>query len=195
VHLQASPQPTNLLSLMTEWTMLARFTTGFILAFASVGKLSDLTQFAVALREYEILPQRLIALGAKVVVVFEAILAAALFSGTWMRLSLGIASILFVGFAAAVAWALARGRNIDCGCFGGILRTKVSRSSVVANSAVAGLAVVAIPLSEPIHAKGSVLSYLVVGTCSLLLAGVYVLAAYAASVRLRLREIGEGSTA
>lgn len=120
---------------------------GLLLAFAAWHKLRDMARFRATLADYRLLPERLVAIAAVIVVGLELLTAMALLdlriAGAWA------AAALLTLYAAAIGVNLARGRrHIDCGCGGPTERRTISgwlvaRNAVLVAVALAGLAPVA----------------------------------------------------
>lgn len=101
-----------------QW--LLRLGLGALFIAAGVAKLRDPTTFATEIANYRFLPGLAPYLATALPAV-ELVLGATLLVGTaaWRRAAaLGTAALLVV-FTVAVAQVVARGINVDCGCFGG----------------------------------------------------------------------------
>jgi hypothetical protein len=120
------------------WTV--RLAAAALLAAAGAAKLAALEPFVGVVRNYRLLPAALVRPAAYVIPPVELALAAwlVLLPGSGLP-ALG-ASLLTLGFAAAMAVNLRRGRaDIDCGCFAGLMRQRLSWALVARNVALAGL--------------------------------------------------------
>src|SRR5947209_4134985 len=91
---------------------------GIIFLTSAVPKLRHPKGFVLAVLEYRVLPPRLSWYYARLVPPLEFLLALLLLTGTAVRFAAAILSMLLLSFIAAVAINLARGRNLDCHCFG-----------------------------------------------------------------------------
>ncbi|MRG90720.1 MauE/DoxX family redox-associated membrane protein [Polyangium spumosum] len=103
----------------TTLLWLLRLALGGMFLAAGALKFSDPTSFALEIHNYQLLPDLAPLLAATLPAV-EIVLGLALVVAPrpWARASaLGAALVLGV-FTVAVASAVARGVNIDCGCFG-----------------------------------------------------------------------------
>jgi uncharacterized membrane protein YphA (DoxX/SURF4 family) len=97
-----------------------RLALGGLFLYAGVMKLGTPADFATEIANYH-LGNAFAPLGAVTMPTVEIVLGAALIVGTrpWVRAAaLGSASLLAI-FTFAVATVVARGINVDCGCFGG----------------------------------------------------------------------------
>jgi uncharacterized membrane protein YphA (DoxX/SURF4 family) len=105
---------------MTWLALILRVGLGALFVIAGVVKLGDPTQFAIEIGNYRlgaayapylavILPYIEIALGAGIIVLPRA----------WRQGAALALAVLLAVFTIAVATAVGRGINIDCGCFGG----------------------------------------------------------------------------
>lgn len=140
---------------MNAWPALpiwiAAACVAILFAHAALAKSSDLDLFEQHLGAYRV-PPALLPLLRWAVPAAEAAIAALLLSP--MR-SLGalIAAALLAAYGAAMAWHLAHGRRLDCGCGGPSL--PVSWALVIRNAALVGVALVAAsPMSLPTHELG-----------------------------------------
>ncbi|TVT53281.1 hypothetical protein FNH05_12010 [Amycolatopsis rhizosphaerae] len=94
-----------------------------VLAFAALGKLTNVTAFAKSVAGYDIVPARAalpvacLVLGTELVSAVLLVLPGTRFWGA------GLAFVLFAAFLAGMASTLARGMRVDCGCFAGVRDT------------------------------------------------------------------------
>lgn len=107
-----------------------------LFAHAGVAKLADLALFEQHLAAYH-LPEALRQALLRLLPAAELAVAAALLS-PWRAWGALAAAWLLLAYAAAMAWHLARGLALDCGCGGEPL--PVSWALVVRNAVLAGLA-------------------------------------------------------
>ncbi len=119
------------------WIALA--CTATLFAHAAIAKAFDLAQFEQHLAAYGV-PSGLQPLLARAVPALEAA-AALLLVTPWRGPGAALAASLLLLYGAAMAWALARGWALDCGCGGEPL--PVSWALVVRNALLAALALVA----------------------------------------------------
>jgi uncharacterized membrane protein YphA (DoxX/SURF4 family) len=103
---------------------------GSIFLAAAYGKLKPLAGFPWSMRSvrtsillfsmqvesYQILSPAASSLLAHVLPVFELVLGLWLVSGIWRRFSALLASLVFLGFMAAIAYAYFHGLHIECNC-------------------------------------------------------------------------------
>jgi uncharacterized membrane protein YphA (DoxX/SURF4 family) len=94
-----------------------RFALGTVFLLAGLAKLPRRREFVAVVRAYGVLPSRVVSLFARAVPLVELALGALLFVGLGVRLVAMLAGIVLALFSAAVAVNLARGRDLDCGCF------------------------------------------------------------------------------
>lgn len=98
-------------------TFAFRLVLGLVFIYASVGKILDPASFADTIYNYQILPDSLVAVSAIIVPWFEFWCAILLISGIFTRTSSALISLMLVFFIVALISVIARGLNIDCGCF------------------------------------------------------------------------------
>jgi uncharacterized membrane protein YphA (DoxX/SURF4 family) len=84
---------------------------------AGVLKIQDLAGSGRAVNAYEIFPYEVAKVIGAAQPFLEIALGLLLLAGLAVRLSAGISAVLLLIFIAGIAWAWARGLQIDCGCF------------------------------------------------------------------------------
>lgn len=90
--------------------------------------------FSQSIESFEIMPTWGIPFVAHFLPWFEMILGLALLFGVWTRQSAALATATLTVFTIGLASVIARGLNVNCGCFGGLFgEAKVTESSVVRN--------------------------------------------------------------
>ena len=105
------------LHVRAQW--IARWVIGVLLLAAALPKLAAPQEFALAVFRYHLLPNELINLAALVLPWLELVMAVALLlpAPAWHpAAAVLVVGLLFV-FTGAIAISLARGLDIDCGCF------------------------------------------------------------------------------
>lgn len=104
---------------MRDWIVRGcQIATGLIFVLAALSKLGDLRSFALEIHNFRVVPIAMENLVAMTLPWIELVTALALIVGVRARAGAVVASLLLVVFTAAVAAALARGLDIECGCFG-----------------------------------------------------------------------------
>ncbi len=101
-----------------DWIL--RLIVGGAFVFAGVLKVADPAKFALDVSHYRLLPHELINLVAILLPWMEIVAGLFVLSGIWLREAALVITSLTVMFAVAIVSALARGLNIECGCFGTI---------------------------------------------------------------------------
>lgn len=101
-----------------QLAFLLRLFLGFLFLYASIHKIQQPVQFAVAVRAYEIIPVSLSNLFALAVAWGEAVAGILLITGLWAKEAAGAVFILLALFVAAIVTTLIRGAVVDCACFG-----------------------------------------------------------------------------
>jgi uncharacterized membrane protein YphA (DoxX/SURF4 family) len=97
--------------------LAARLCLGGIFVYASIDKIFHPADFAVAVYNYQILPDGLVNLAAIFLPWLELLLGICLIAGVWLPGATMIANALLIAFTGALLFNLARGLDIDCGCF------------------------------------------------------------------------------
>lgn len=95
-----------------------RLILGALFIYSAVTKISDLDYFAKSLYNYRLLPEDSLNFFALIIPWLELIIGVLLVAGIYVRESALLGTILMIVFIGAVAIALARGLDIECGCFG-----------------------------------------------------------------------------
>lgn len=97
-----------------------RLGLGGLFVYAGVMKLSDPTGFAVEISNYRLLPE-MAPWAAMAMPGVEVAVGALMMAGTrpWLRAASLACIGMMIVFTIAVTQVVARGINIDCGCFGG----------------------------------------------------------------------------
>lgn len=83
-------------------------------------KIADPAKFALDVSNYRLVPHELINLVAILVPWIEITAGAFVLAGIWLRAAALVITGLTVMFFVVIVSALARGLNIECGCFGTI---------------------------------------------------------------------------
>jgi uncharacterized membrane protein YphA (DoxX/SURF4 family) len=124
-----------------EWLIFAaRLLIAVTLLAAGAMKLrAGRATFAQAVRDYDLLPARLVTPVAMTLPPFEIAVGVLLLAGAMTRPAAAAACVVLIAFALAVALNLARGRANDCGCFGG-QRSRIAWRVVQRNAALAATA-------------------------------------------------------
>jgi len=97
--------------------IFCRVALGGVFILAAVGKIAGPQDFAQAVAGYRILPLSAVNLFAIIVPWLELLVGLSLWSGILIRSGVAVAAALNVMFIVAAASAMARGLNIECGCF------------------------------------------------------------------------------
>jgi uncharacterized membrane protein YphA (DoxX/SURF4 family) len=105
----------------TGWILLlfGRLALGGLLIYAAYAKLrAPWAQFAVTVDGYKLLPPDAIIPIAKFLPWFELALGILVVIGIGLRWFAALATLLLATFFAVLVRSLAKGMQIDCGCFG-----------------------------------------------------------------------------
>jgi cobalt-zinc-cadmium efflux system protein len=108
----------NIRILNNRWlNLLLRILLGAVFIYASLDKLFHPLDFARQVAGYQMIPELLLAVVAAVLPFLELITGILLMAGIWTLPALAWIGILLILFMGGIAQAMARGLNIDCGCF------------------------------------------------------------------------------
>ena len=121
-----------------------RIILGFVFIFAAVSKASEPEEFARAIANYKLLPIFLINILAITLPWIELCAGILLVFGISVKENSAVLSGLLLVFIIAIAISLARGLNIDCGCFGTVGETKVGIQKLLENFGLLLLGVILI---------------------------------------------------
>lgn len=95
----------------------ARLIMAGIFIYASIDKIAHPAAFAKDVYNYQILPDALVNLTALVLPWLELLLGLCLLAGVWMPGAVLSANGLLLVFLAALLFNMARGLDVNCGCF------------------------------------------------------------------------------
>lgn len=98
--------------------LILRCLVGGVFIYAGALKIRDPQAFADSIATFQLLPMAVINPLAIVLPPFEILVGLALMLGWWKRAMSLAVMILLAVFLVALASALARGLQVDCGCFG-----------------------------------------------------------------------------
>jgi uncharacterized membrane protein YphA (DoxX/SURF4 family) len=132
-----------------------RLFLGATFLLASVPKVVAAHEFRRALGNYGLLPIRLVGPVAIWLPRAELIVGLGLLAGVWTPLFAMCASVALLVFAGAVSVNLARGRVIDCGCYGAVSRGEIGWGLVVRDLALAASAGILVFAPAHIWTAGS----------------------------------------
>jgi len=102
--------------------LVFRLVLGGLFVYAGVVKVLDPLDFAQNIRNYRLVGQSLSFIAAVVLPWLEILAGAALAAGIWKRASALIISGLLVFFIVLTLVTIARGLDVECGCFGALSR-------------------------------------------------------------------------
>lgn len=137
------------MSLLARWLFhrhtirASQVLIGLLFAAAALAKLGDLHAFAEQVHNFRVLPFGLENLAAMLLPWIELVAALSLVFGVRARCGGLVAAVLMAVFTVAVLSAMARGLDIECGCFGTGDATRVGLFKLLENGAMLALAVAA----------------------------------------------------
>lgn len=125
-----------------SWTIA--LSVAALFAVAAADKLQGWTTFREVVRNYQLLPQRLVPLAAAASIALEFGAALLILIAATRPIGALLAAGLLTGYATAIGINLARGRiHLDCGCLGVGQRQAVRWWMVGRNLLLAALALIA----------------------------------------------------
>ena len=110
---------------------ILRVGLGGVFVFAGALKIFEPALFAVNISNYRMLPHEVINLFAIVIPWIELTTGLMLIMGVWVRASALVVGTLSLMFLIAIIYALARGLDISCGCFGTVQGSKVGLKNLL----------------------------------------------------------------
>jgi len=120
--------------------VLTRWLLATVLLVAGVSKLFDREGFGQAVESYQILPTHAAQALALILPYLEIAVGFALAVGVWTRGAAVLTLSLFASFMIAIAINIARGRDLNCHCFGKLHQDRISSTVLLRNSFFALLA-------------------------------------------------------
>lgn len=113
--------------------LLFRIFLGLLFIYAGIEKISDPAAFSNAIYNYKLLPFSLVNFFAITLPWIELSAGLLLLFGVYVKENSSIIAALLIIFFIAIAISLARGLNIECGCFGTSTGAKVGLIKLVEN--------------------------------------------------------------
>ncbi len=105
-------------SKVMRWAQIAaRLIMAGIFIYASIDKIANPAAFAKDVYNYQILPDALINLTALILPWLELFLGLCLVAGIWLPGAVITVNGLLIVFMASLIFNLARGLDVNCGCF------------------------------------------------------------------------------
>ena len=122
---------------------LCRIVIGLVMIAAALGKIGDPGSFAAQIHHYRLIPVGAENLLAIMLPWIELVAGLALVLGPYARSAAWLSAAMMVVFTLAVSLAVARGLDIECGCFGTADATRVGGLKLAENILLTGAALVA----------------------------------------------------
>ena len=130
-----------------------RLIVGGLFIYAGILKIGDPLGFAQDIKNYRLLPQEICFFTALILPWFEILAGAFLVAGIFRKTSAILISGLLVFFIALVAVTMARGLDVDCGCFGSLSR-KADWRLIVEDLVMLAMALCVVMSSHPRKGAG-----------------------------------------
>jgi uncharacterized membrane protein YphA (DoxX/SURF4 family) len=122
---------------------VAELAIGIVFLIAALAQVGDLQTFAGQVHNFRLVPIALENAVAMTLPWIELVCGLALVMGVRPRAGAVVAAVLMLVFTVAVAAALARGLNIECGCFGKADASRVGGLKLAQNLGLVALSAVA----------------------------------------------------
>ena len=120
--------------------LCVRLALAGLLGWAGLAKLGDPSTLADVVAHYRVLPAFAVPFAAALLPAAEIAVAVALVAGPCVQGAALLAALMLTVFAAGMAQARLRGIDLDCGCFGAGIESKVSWTKVALDLVLACLA-------------------------------------------------------
>jgi uncharacterized membrane protein YphA (DoxX/SURF4 family) len=121
---------------------------GLVFMASAVPKLRHPRGFVLAVLEYRVLPPRLSRLYARLVPPLEFLLAFLVLTGTAVRSAAAVMSVLLLSFIVAMGINMARGRDLDCHCFGRATTRPIGWRALLQDVVLLGASIAVIVLAS-----------------------------------------------
>jgi uncharacterized membrane protein YphA (DoxX/SURF4 family) len=122
---------------------VSQLAIGVVFLFAALPKIGDMQSFALQIHNYRMIPVALENLMAITLPWIELVIALALLLGIYPRSGAMLSAGLMVVFLVAIGQAVARGLDIDCGCFGTTRAAEVGFTKLAEDVGLLVLALIA----------------------------------------------------
>ena len=122
---------------------ICRIVMGLLFIVAALAKIGDVAAFSTQIHNFRMIPVALENLVAMTLPWIELLAGLSLLIGIRPRSGGMIVTVLMAFFLVAVAIAMARGLDIECGCFGTADATTVGLSKLAQNAVMLVLAFIA----------------------------------------------------
>jgi hypothetical protein len=119
----------------------SRWILGGVFIYASYDKILHPAAFSKIIYNYQILPDGLINLTALVLPMLELIMGIFFWVGFWMPGTVILSNILLVSYIGALILNLARGLDINCGCFSTSSGSSINVETILWDAAFFALSV------------------------------------------------------
>ncbi len=119
--------------------VILRLLVGGAFVVAGALKVADPAKFALDVSNYRLVPYELINLVAILLPWIEITAGLFVLAGIWLRAAALVITSLTVMFLVLIVSALARGLNIECGCFGTVGGKHIGLVNLVIDSALLAL--------------------------------------------------------
>ncbi len=113
--------------------LICRIIVGLMFIVVGVGKIANPEEFAQEIANYQILPYLFVNITAIIVPWIELFAGILLLLGVQTKSSSIVIAVMTVVFTIAVIIAIAKGLNIECGCYSNIASQQVGLPKVLEN--------------------------------------------------------------
>ncbi len=110
-----------------------RLLLGLLFIYSGIIKIDDTGYFVKSLDNYKLVPPEFVNIFALLIPAVELIVGAFLLLGIFVKETALVADIMMIVFIVVIITAIARGLDIECGCFGTSDGTRVGLIKIIEN--------------------------------------------------------------
>ncbi|HTH49666.1 MAG TPA: MauE/DoxX family redox-associated membrane protein [Candidatus Limnocylindria bacterium] len=129
---------------------LLRLVVGGAFVFAGSMKIADPAKFVLDVENYRLVPHVFLNLVAILLPWIEVVTGLFVLAGVWLRAAALVITCLTLIFALIISSALARGLNIECGCFGTVGGKHIGLVNLGIDTTLFCLAALLVLLTPPV---------------------------------------------
>ncbi len=138
--------------------LLFRIILGSIFLIAAISKIADLSGFAKEIANYKIVPDMAVNLMSIVIPWIELVCAMFIITGIRIKSSVAIIGSMILVFNIAIAIAMIKGLNINCGCHTQVMAEQIGWQKIIENT---GLFLLALFLFYSKNTKLTIENYII----------------------------------
>ncbi len=102
-----------------------RVLLGLTFLISGISKFTDLHAFAATIKDFGLVPDSIVGSLTVIIPSLECVSGLMLLLGFWTKISSAMVMGLLIVFIAAIIPNIVEGNEVDCGCFGPLIHSKV----------------------------------------------------------------------